>query len=426
MLKALVIKKNKIKIFTLIIIYRVILDLSYYLIISPFWAYSKFVFQPNSFKLIESYLLLFIVFVLIPKKTKKPSHIILWMLFLISYIPMLTLFCLMDESRIFMYASTFFWIIISLIIQAIPLKLNIKKIKQSKAIIWTIFIIISTLSFIFIYKYLGFQINFNIRNVYEIRSSYANLHVLLANYTLNWFAKIIGPLFFTIFLIKKKWGLLILTTLLQILLFSGTGNKLYLFILPFILVLIWALNKKNFYSRITISLIGLILLSVLIYYTTNDLLPPSFAIRRSLLVPAQLSFFYYDFFSENPYTYLSQHHFFQNFINYPYELSPSKLIAKNYLSNPAGNPNNGIISDGYINFGFLGMLLWAIILSFILKLIDNISYKKNIKVVMAVLATFILSIRGTALLTAFITHGLLLALLLLYLLPKENLNRKYE
>jgi len=424
MLNKLTIKKDTIKTLILVIIYKVILDLAYYLIISPIWTYSKFIFKFNGLKFIESYFLLFIVFFLTPKKTKKLSNIMLWVLFLMSYIPTLTLFALMDESRIFMYATALFWAIISLMLRTKIPKLNFKKLKQAKIIRWIIFIAVPIMSFVLIYKYLGLNLNFSFRNIYEIRSYYTGLHIPFAGYILNWSAKIIGPLLFIIFFMKKKWIPLILVIALQILLFSVTGHKGYLFAIPFVVAMLWVINKKNPLKWITIGLIVIILISSLSYYLIDDSWLSSLATRRNLLIPAQLSFFYYNFFSNHQFTFLSQHHIFKNLINYPYHFNPPCLIGKTYFNNPQNSANNGIVSDGYMNFGFMGMFMWAIVLSFILKLIDNFSIGKNIKMTFAIIAITTLSIRSSSLLTVLVTHGLLFSLLLLYLLPKENLNKK--
>ena len=413
------IKKNTIKTLVFVVVYKIILDLAYYLIISPVWSYSKFIFKFNALKLAESYFLLFVLFVLMPKKTKKLSSIMLWIFFLISYIPMLTLFALMDESTIFMYATTFFWIIVFLIMRTKLPKLNIKKLKQDKIIRWTIFITISFISFLVTYKYFGLHINFSLKNVYEIRSYYVELKIPFAGYILNWFAKIIGPLLLTIFFVKKKWIPLILVLALQILLFSITGHKLYLFVIPFMFAILWIVNRKNSLNWMTIGLIIVIIISSLSYYLIDDLWLSSLATRRTLLVPAQLSFFYYDFFSNHEFTFLSQHHIFRNIIDYPYQLNPPHLIGKECFGLPDMGSNNGIVSDGYMNFGFVGMFMWAIILSFILKLIDNLSKKKNIQTTTSLIIVPTLSILSSSLPTVLITHGLFLSLLLLYLLPKK-------
>jgi len=142
--------------------------------------------------------------------------------------------------------------------------------------------------------------------------------------------------------------------------------------------------------------------------------------RRLLFVPSQVNFFYYDYFSTHGYIFLSYHKIFSSFLNYPYQLSPPNLIGEVYFNNPQIHANTGLFGDAYMNFGFVGLILWGIFLVIILKLADASSKGKDIKLTVAAIAIVILNLRNGALLTNIFTHGLLLALILLYLLPKET------
>ena len=93
---SLKIRKGTIWTFLSLILFKLILDLSYYFVISPVWSYAKFELHLNSLKLVESYLLLFIIFTLMPKSSKKLSNVLVWLLILLSYIPMLTIFAFKD------------------------------------------------------------------------------------------------------------------------------------------------------------------------------------------------------------------------------------------------------------------------------------------------------------------------------------------
>ncbi len=73
-----------------------------------------------------------------------------------------------------------------------------------------------------------------------------------------------------------------------------------------------------------------------------------------------------------------------------------------------------------MNFGFFGLFLWSIFLSLILKLFDFFSKNKNIKITIGAIAMPAIVLTNSALLTCLLTHGLLLSLIVLYLLPKQN------
>ena len=419
-LESLRIKKDTLWAFLSIFLYKMALDLGYYFVISKVWSYAKFELHLNSIKLIESFLLLFIIFVLMPKSKEKLSNIMIWLLILISYVPMLTLFAFMNQPRAYMYAVTGFWILVFLLLKLPVVRFNpIKKI-QSKIIRYFIFIGLSGTVFFLIYKYLGIAFNFDLTKVYEIRRKYVQTGVPFAGYLFTWLAYLVNPIFFALFLVKRKWIWVGVVTFLQILVFSVTGLKAFLFVLPFVLGLIWVVSQKNPLVWMGAGLSVVILVGMFSYWLVDDLWISSLFTRRALLVPAQLSFFYYDFFSQNHHTFLSQHHLFRNFIEYPYSLMPGNLIGKVYFNNPRGNACNGIYGDAYMNFGFLGFILWGIFLTIILKLIDSFSKNKDIRVTVAGIAMPVIFLTNCALLTCLLTHGLLLALILLYLLPKKK------
>ncbi len=415
------VKKATLLTFLSLIFYRIVLDLSYYFVISRVWRYEKFVLNLNTLKLAESYLLLFVIFILMPKSSKKLSNIMLWLLILTSYVPMLTFFAFADKPRIYMYGVTGFWIMVFLFFQtAFHLSIPPLKRSQSNIILYLIFICVTAIDIFIIYKYLGFSVNFNLKVVYSIRARYVSLQIPFAEYLFNWTAYIINPMLFAISWIKRKWFFVILSVILQILLFSGTGMKSFLFALPFVLILMWIVTRKNPFTWIGFGFGSGVITGMLSYWLIGDIWISSLFTRRALLVPAQLSFLYYDFFSKNGFIFLSGMRVFREFLKYPYSLDPPHLIGSVYFNMPTMGANNGIVADAYMNFGFVGFILWSVLLVIILKLIDSLSEDKDARLTIATITMSAMSLSNSALSTCLLTHGLLLALILLYLLPEKK------
>jgi len=179
-------------------------------------------------------------------------------------------------------------------------------------------------------------------------------------------------------------------------------------------------TRKNLLFLMVSGFSGIVSLGMISYWLIDDIWISSLFTRRTLLVPAQLSFFYYDFFSKNQFTFLSQHRIFRIFLDYPYYLNPPHLIGEIYFNRPEMGANNGIYGDGFMNFGFIGLVLWGFFLVILLKLINSISKNKDIKITIAAVAMPVISLTNSAFLTCLLTHGLLLSLIVLYLLPKER------
>jgi len=415
------VKKDTLWAFLSILLYKIVLDLSYYyyFIISqvPNWSYPKLELYFNGIKLVESYFLLLIIYILLPKSSNKLSNILIWLLILLSYIPMLTIFAFKDEARTFMYGVTAFWVAVFLLVH-MPI-VSLAPLKQSGGIRYFLYICLVVTIFLIIYKYFGLSFSLDLTKAYDIRSQYVGAGIPLAGYLFNWIAYIVNSVFFALFIIKRKWLPVTLIIFLQILLFSTTGNKTYLFALGFVLVLMWIITYRNTLAYMAIGVSGIILLGMLSYWLIDNVWILSLSTRRTLLVPAQLSFLYYDFFSKHDSVFLS-HSVFRFFLDYPYHLDPSHLIGGVYFGSPQMNANTGIVGDAYMNFGFVGFALWSILLAIILRLVDTCSRRVDLRVGVAAIAMPAITLTNSGLLTNLLTHGVLLALLLLYLLPRQK------
>ncbi len=210
--------------------------------------------------------------------------------------------------------------------------------------------------------------------------------------------------------------------IIQFFLFTGTGHKSYFFALLYVLILIWIVSNKNTIKYLAIILIIIILVGIITRLLFDDIVISSLFIRRTLLGPANLSFLYYDFFSTHEHTYLSQS-IFRYFVNYPYSMTPGHIIAKEYFNDLETNSPTGLLAASYMNFGFLGFLFSGFLLLIVLKTLDSFSKNKDIRLGIAAIAMPTITLINSAILTTLLSHGLLLTLLLLYLLPeKEKIN----
>jgi hypothetical protein len=96
------------------------------------------------------------------------------------------------------------------------------------------------------------------------------------------------------------------------------------------------------------------------------------------------------------------------------------LIAGTYFGRSEMYSNANIWADAYANMGVLGMLVITILFWIIINVIDNLSLHRNRYLIYALIAMPSLSLTNSALLTTMLTHGLLLAMCIILLLPKIN------
>lgn len=417
------IRKRTIWAFLCLFLYRVGLDLSYYYVISPLFTYANLDMRFNGIKLVEGYILFIVVFTLMPKSSRKLSNILIWLLMFASYIPMLTLFALRDESRLFMYAVTVFWIMVFQLLR-LP-DIHLPTLKHRKVIFYLTFICLSVVVSLLIYVYFGFSVNLNLATIYDFRIQFRETNLpIIGYYLVNWQAYTVNPIFLTVFVMKRKWLYAALVSALQLFLFSSTGSRAFLFCLPYVLLLSWIVtSRKNPLAFLGLGWAGTAFSGILTYVLMGNIAIASLFIRRTLIIPAQLYFLYYDFFSWHGPIFLSSTRGFRTFMNYPYDLMPDNLIAQVYFGLPEMGANTGIVGDAYMNFGLIGLVLWGILLSIILKVIDACFKGKDIRVGVAAIAMSMFTITNSALSTNLSTHGLMLAMIILYLAPKKMQNR---
>lgn len=409
-------------------VFRVMLDVSYCYIVAPVWSYQGFTLDIVPLKLLESYIAFFLMFLCIPKKTDRVSQAILQLFFLTACIPIYSYYALSNRDRAWFYCFTLFWFFV-IMLNRTKLRFSFRSLREGKCATIVIMVTFSVLSVILIYCYMGFSFNMNLSKVYEIRRNYAAANIPLSGYMIGWTAKVVLPLMVLIALFYKKgktsYLLLFIAVAIQLFVFSSSGHKSHLFIIPAIIGLALLVNKKKFFARLSFIFTVLVSSGLLLYQQFNDFWVVSLFTRRTFLIPARVSFLYHEFFSENNLIYLS-HSIFKSFIDYPYQMFPGHLIGKAYFreSQPGlyAWANTGIVGDGYMNFGYIGVFLWAILLAILLKLADAVTESRNIKISWPILLmTFYVLIDGAPL-TTLLTHGLILAILLCYFIPKVKTN----
>ena len=207
--------------------------------------------------------------------------------------------------------------------------------------------------------------------------------------------------------------------LLHIFWFAVSNHKVVLFS-PVLIVFVLLFFSKNKALSVMPLLLSIAILNCLLAWYIFDIKWMSdLLIRRTFFIPSFLGFAYYEFFSRNEFIYWSNT-ILSRFIDYPYHLSPAKLIG-DYLGKKA-HPNNSFLSTGYMHAGILGVFFYSVFVGFLFKIIDKICYK-SMPVVLAVSFTIIpiiLLITSADLLTALLTHGIGTVVIFLFILRSKK------
>ncbi|QSW34108.1 hypothetical protein KQ929_06970 [Leclercia pneumoniae] len=368
----------------------------------------------------------------LPSEINSANKLLLVLSFFVIYIPTLALLTLVSESSYLHYILLYVTLSICILIQAIFAKTGIVNLRipvfSVKAYLCTFFIIMACALCLVIFNYKFSLANiFNISDIsglYNIRGDFReqNSEVpRLAIYALTISAKVLVPFMLFYGIERKKINIIVISLIIQLLLFLITGQKSVF--LGWFLVLGFCLfmRKRNILTLRSICYI--LALSFVLALTLNWMGSQAlllFVIRRIFIMPGVLGAYYHDFFINHPNMYLS-YSFLSPFIENIYNATPPFVIGEYYFSRAEMSANVNYLMAAFADFSLLGMVVYTLILCSIYKVIDCIViFKNNIRTLsLMLLPTW--ALLDSSLPTVILTHGLLAILLLTIICPFKRI-----
>jgi hypothetical protein len=335
-------------------------------------------------------------------------------------IPMLSLFVANNHSFIFILFISFVFILITVLLRYIhipSIKMGFLSYKS-----YYILLIISVLLILILIAYtVGIaSFSLNLSKVYEYRADLTKelgpinyLRILLQN--------VFIPLMVITAMRYKRKFLLLFAILVGVILFGLTSHKSALFIPLFITFLYYFIkNYHNPQIIIQSFLIFFILFFwALAHYEDELSMLASLLIHRLIIIPAQINFWYYEFFTNNSFIFWGESKIGLGLIDYKYSEPSIFLVGNHYLSSTSGNmisANTGWIGSGYMNAGYIGIFLYSLVISTILMLIDGFSKKFGLESTICLFSLPLITLFQSAdLPNAIFSHGLLYTFLLIFL-----------
>jgi hypothetical protein len=399
---------------------RVSLDAAYLLIISNFYESYGFTKSLEASSIFLSYCALFFIIALLSPSREQLSTKCAQFLCLMSMIPLSSYFACTGLGGSALLSGCLFWLIVIGSTLYAPVKRGVVISRSDTPALFFSFSI-AVLAVAACFMAFGFSLNFSLLDVYEFRAERGFSNVPLGGYLIPWAAKIAIPfliLYFTYASGRRSIGLLSAAITAQVLIFAISGHKTFLFIVPALLIISKISTSPRFISNLAWAAALGIGACLLIDLLSNGYIINGVLVRRIFFVPAQLTEIYFEFFRENR-VYLS-HSILGAFIDYQYSLPPPRVIGLMYFGNEALAANTGVLADGFMNFGYFGVIAWALILSILLRFADKAAYGKNKKIAYPLIIMTSFNLINGALLTSILTHGILFAMLILILLRDQK------
>jgi hypothetical protein len=392
-------------------------EFKYFVNIPLFQEKMGFDFEFNLWKYLFAKLLIILVLVM-NYKLSGFNYLINSLFVVLLTIPNLILFQFMPTTTLSISLSILGFHFILFLSSFIKIP-EIKRFNYSFKIQieYVLLIIISLFLLPILFAY-GFDINWAAfkfdESIYQIRSAAVLKRTFFSGYFYSWLIKILIPMAIIISFKSKNYYLLVLMVFIQLYLFSIEAQKSAFFTL----ILLPIFFIKSFDKQIGLILtfiISGILFSILISLITENIMAESIVVRRSFFLPAVINQYYFEFFDHNQ-IYLS-HSVLRHFIDYPFDLAPPQLIGREFFNNAHANVNAGFIADGFMNFGFFGIVFNILGVVLIFRILDYVKISSDYSgIVIVIVYTFI----SSYFLTSLLTHGVIIFLVLSFLLLRNN------
>ena len=232
-----------------------------------------------------------------------------------------------------------------------------------------LFLICFSFTIFMSYTYGGFRLFISFEDAIGFRYAFREVELpLLLSYLFSWNSQVILPFLFMIFLFKHKYIVSIMTFILGLLNYYINGLKSWL-VIYFLILGVYSFyrihkNMKNFF----IFLFSLVILYSVATFTIFEYGNQSTYLLSNLfyrvfIEPAKLGYDYIEFFKNNELLYLRESAL--RFIaKSPYDVKISYLIGGiNSVGAYVTQANNGLQGDAYANFGFMGIIIYPVIIS---------------------------------------------------------------
>lgn len=415
--------KGKIILLLGALIYGGLLTWVYIDLVSPAFAYMGYVYYPTSAPLlILGFTAASLPALWMPVKVERPSQVVYWILYVLVYIPasIIPFYTLTIETeKLVAFSLSLLGAFAILGISTRLPYLPIRRLELPPLLFWLGLALVSAVFYALIIGTYGIRFDLaGLADVYDVREKYKESGGGAVSYAIAWQAGVINPLVMAYGLVMRKPGLVAAGLAGQLVIFSITGQKSIFFSLLLNIVLLILLNrrKSGFGTSMLYGASIFTVLCVIADSLLDEMVLVSLFVRRLILTPGLLTGNYFEFFSNNPQVHLA-HSIFKSFIDYPYTLKPVYLIGYQYMGSESLAANANLWADSYANFGYMGIFVFTMILAVVLWVFDSITRHLEYQIKCLILGIPAFALSNSALLTTLLTHGILLAVVLAFILP---------
>jgi hypothetical protein len=412
-------------------VYVLLLHEVYSEFVAPTFGYLGYSYRPPTLlALLLAILLLALLSAILPRRIDRPSSFVLWILYLVAIVPSVSMaqYVPLLEPLQGKYAGIGITICFAATIGLSGAARGVRRplrMTVSPTSFWLVVAAFSVTVYGLAATTTGLRLDLvAFADVYDVREDYSSALAAgtgVLGYLLTAQANVINPAVILRGLAERRWLIVAGGVIGQIVLYSSTGFKSVILSIPAVLLCHLAFRHgRQIRGWILIAgAVMLIMVSLLVDAILDSLVMTSLFARRFLLTPGFLMSAYLSFFSNNDKALLG-HSVLEGVTPYPYQFPPPRVIGAWVTGSPDIAMNANYLADGFANFGWLGAAAASVLLALYLRIADRVSIGLPTAMSAGILLMPAITLANSALLTAFLTHGLIVALLVLGLMPRVS------
>lgn len=398
-----------------------------------YWGRSYLVYEPPLLIAAFALLICTIPALWMPTAVRRPSQLLYWALYTLVFIPgivMMHLLFVDIQTGLPMTLALVFGMAIIGASYRLPLAvITFSRVNKQMAILglWALAAVLSVI----VHLTAGFEIRtVSLTTVHDARAvwhadvnSLSRLTGRIATYAMMWLKNIVFPALLAVGLISRNgWRIGAgLGGMALVYVTGGWRSAIFIActVIGIAIVCSRARDRERFPIIMLTSLIIGLLISMALTVFAGQITPAAI-VRRLVLAQGAHIPRYFEFFADpaNPFVYLSDRPFVP-WIEYPYagRGDVADVIGAEYYDS-VGNihANAGSWADGYAMFGLPGVAFFSVCLAAYFWAYDSLTQKLDIRLACMLAGAIIIPIVNTAFITAVVTHGLGLLLVLVAIL----------
>ncbi len=411
-----------------VLAYVGVLHYAYVQDIAPIFTYLQYGYRaPDPYYYATAIAMVIVLALLLPRHIERPSHLIVWVLYLIAVLPGVIVpqispaLTQVGAFRLALWvAGCFLPVALFGTRQALRgfIPLAPMPARRWWLLVGGLWLVLN----VFVIAYAGIKLTLpSFEDVYGVRGDFRvteSSDPALA-YVVPLLDKILNPLLIIRGLWYRRWAWAAAGIVGQIFLYSQQGSKTAI-LAPVAIVIGYLFLRRRpagptILASAVVGSIGILLVD---WWNASNTLTSDF-VRRVLVTPGIVLSGYVQVFQDIPKAKLG-YSVLRGIFPYAYNKEPPDLVGAEFFGDPFTHANASWLADGYANFGYPGMIAATIVLILLLWAIDDATRGLPSRLACLIFLMPGLALAESAILTALLTHGFIAAIILCALAPRDG------